>query len=130
MRYKRHTLLAMETKLESMSTYETIISSQGGLGRIEILKNIYFEQDGSKQQLAETVDADKQLMLCWQRPEMTIDECTREFKARVQMCEELDSDIGHNIELQKAVCVEQSLTYATVILNTTNSGKDKWRKIK
>ena len=69
-------------------------------------------------------------MQCWQQPGMTIDEYTREFKAQVQMCEELDSDIGHNVELQKAVCVEQSLTYATVILDTTSSGKDKWRKIK
>ena len=46
------------------------------------------------------------------------------------MCEELNSDIGNNVELQKLVCEEQSLTYATVILNTTNDGKEKWRKIK
>ncbi len=93
MRYKRHTLLAMETKLESMSTHETIISSQGGLGLIKILKNIYFKQDGSKQQLAEIVDADKRLMLCWQQPGMTIDEYMREFKARFQMSNELNSNI-------------------------------------
>ena len=61
---------------------------------------------------------------------MTIDEYTQEFKARVQMCEELDSDIGNNVKLQKLVCEEQSLTYVTVILNTTNDGKEKWQKIK
>ena len=113
-----------------MPTYEGYVSSQDGLGLIELLKNIYFEQDRSKQWLADIVDADKRLMLCWQQPGMTIDEYTREFKARVQMCEELDSNIGHNVELQKLVCKEQSLTYTTVILNTTNSGKERWRKIK
>ena len=88
MRYKRYTSPVMETKLESMSTYEVIVTTQYGLGLIELLKNIYFEQDGSKQQLVEIVDADKRLMLCWQGPGMGIDEYTREFKARVQMCDE------------------------------------------
>ncbi len=46
------------------------------------------------------------------------------------MCEELKSDIGHKTELQKLVCEEQSLTYATVILNTMTSDKERWRKSK
>ncbi len=46
------------------------------------------------------------------------------------MCDELDSDIGHNVETQKAVCVKQSLTYTAVIMTTTPEGKDKWKKIK
>ena len=46
------------------------------------------------------------------------------------MCEEIDSDIGHNVELQRAVCNEQSLNYTNVILDTTNTGKDRWKKIK
>ncbi len=99
----------MKTKLESMPDYKTIISSQDGLGLIELLKKIYFEQDGSKQRLAEIVNADKRLMLCCQRPGMTIDEYTREFKARIQMCNDLESDIGHNVKLQKAVYKEQLL---------------------
>ncbi len=65
MRYKRHTLLAMEMKLECMSTYEVIISSQEGMGLIKLLKKIYFEQDKSKQRLAEIVEANKRLILCW-----------------------------------------------------------------
>ncbi len=64
----------METKLESMPEYEGIVSPQDGLRLIELLKKIYFEQDGSKQRLAEIVDADKRLILCWQRPGMTIGE--------------------------------------------------------
>ncbi len=59
-----------------------------------------------------------------------IDEYTQEFKARVQMCNELNSNIGHNVETQKAVCDEQSLTYSTVLIDTTARGKEKWNKIK
>ncbi len=40
MRYKQHTLPAMEMKLESMSAYKTIVSSQNGLDLIELLKKI------------------------------------------------------------------------------------------
>ncbi len=61
---------------------------------------------------------------------MTIDKYTREFKARVQMCDELNSDIGHNVELQKAVWDEQSVVYTNILINTTNQGKAKWKKIK
>ncbi len=46
------------------------------------------------------------------------------------MCDDLKSDIGHNVELQKAVYKEQSLQYSAVLLDTTNSGKEKWQKIK
>ncbi len=49
----------METKLESVPDYEGIVSSQDGLQLIELLKSIYFEQDGSKQRLAKIVDPDK-----------------------------------------------------------------------
>ena len=61
---------------------------------------------------------------------MTIDKYTQESKARVQMYEELDSDIRNNVKLQKLVCEEPSLAYATVILNTTTSGKEMRRKFK
>ncbi len=46
MRYKQHTLLSMETKLESMPEYEVIVSLQDGLKLIELFKKIYFKQDG------------------------------------------------------------------------------------
>ncbi len=61
---------------------------------------------------------------------MTIDEYTREFKAQVQMYNKLNSDIGHNVELQRAVCDEQSLTYTNVIIDTTSQGKDRLKKVK
>ncbi len=46
------------------------------------------------------------------------------------MCDKLKSNIGYNVELQKAVCKEQSLTCTTVILDTTNPSKGRWQKIK
>ncbi len=46
------------------------------------------------------------------------------------MCDKLDSDIGHNVETQKAVCVKQSLTYAVVLINMTTQGKERSSKIK
>ncbi len=46
------------------------------------------------------------------------------------MCNELNSDIGHNADLQKAVCDEQSVRYTNMITNSTNPGKAKWQKIR
>ena len=66
MRFKRHMSRVMETKLESMQDYDGIVTTQDGLRLIDLLKKIHFEQDGSKQRLAEIVNADKWMMLCWQ----------------------------------------------------------------
>ncbi len=46
------------------------------------------------------------------------------------MCDKLESNVGHNVELQKVVCKEQLLQYSTVLLDATNSGKENWQKIK
>ncbi len=61
---------------------------------------------------------------------MTINKYTREFKARVQMCNELNSNIGHNVKLQKTICNEQTARYMDMIADTSTSGKAKWKKIK
>ncbi len=61
---------------------------------------------------------------------MTIDEYMREFKARVQMCEELDSNIRHNIDLQKGGCDEQQLRNMDMLGETSIDNKAKWKKIK
>ncbi len=81
MRSKRHCSPVIETKLESMLEYDGIVSAQNGLDLINLLKKIYTNQAGSKQKLAEIIDADKRLMLFWQRPGMMIDEYTTEFEA-------------------------------------------------
>ena len=62
-----------------------------------------------KQRLAEIVNADERLMLCWQRLGMRTDKYTREFKARVQTCEELNSTIGNSVELQKTLCADKGV---------------------
>ncbi len=46
------------------------------------------------------------------------------------MCDKLESDNGHNVELQKAVCDEQLVTHSTALIDTSPSGREKWRKIK
>ncbi len=46
MRYKRHTLPAMETKLESMPEYKGIVSLQDGLRLIKLLKKSILSKTG------------------------------------------------------------------------------------
>ncbi len=48
------------------------------------VKEVYFENDCSKQWLTGFVDTDKQLIRCWQRPVMMINKYTRKFKAQVK----------------------------------------------
>ncbi len=61
---------------------------------------------------------------------MTIDEYTREFKARVQMCKELNSNIGPNVKLQNAVCDKQQVRYMDMLGGTLIDDKAKWKIIK
>ena len=58
-----------------------------------------------------------------------IGEYTREFKARVQMCKNLNSDIGPNIKLQKGVSDEQQVRYMDMLGGTLVDDKAKWKKI-
>ncbi len=83
----QHCSPSMETKLQSMDRYEAVEEDQDGLEIIKLLRKAYFEQDSTKQAILEIVKADKRLMLCWQKPGMTIALYTREFKACVEVCE-------------------------------------------
>ena len=44
--------------------------------------------------MLEIVEADKQLMICWQKPGVLIDAYTRDFKEKVDMCKAVGSTIG------------------------------------
>ncbi len=46
------------------------------------------------------------------------------------MCNEINSDIDYNAELQRAVRHEQLLTYMNVIVDAKPQGKGRWEKIK
>ena len=61
---------------------------------------------------------------------MAIGKHAREFKARVHMCNELNSNIRHNVELQRVVCYEQTLHYINIITDASTLGKAKWKKTK
>ena len=56
-----------------------------------------------------------------------INKYTREFKARVQMCKELNSNIGNIVELQKMLCDEERVGYMAMITALSTSDKDKWK---
>ena len=61
---------------------------------------------------------------------MTIDEYTREFKAQVQMCKELKSNIGNTIELQKMLCNNEGVRYINMLGAMDPDDKEKWKQIK
>ena len=67
-------------------------------------------------------------MLCWQQPNMMIDKYTWGFKARVQMCEELKSNIDNNTELQNMLCDEEGVAYRDMLLASYTAKKDKLKQ--
>ncbi len=46
--------------------------------------------------MVDIVEANKRLLLYWQKPGMTLDAYTRDFKAKIDMYEEVWSRIGIN----------------------------------
>ena len=75
----------MKIKLAGMPEFEQLKTDQDGVGLANLLRRIYFDQDGSKQAMVELVEANKTMYLCWQRPGMSLDDYTREFRSRVQV---------------------------------------------
>ncbi len=67
---------------------------QGDLELIKLLRKAYFERDGTKQAILEIVDANRRLMLCWQKPGMTINLYMRKFIAWVKVHKTGRSGIG------------------------------------
>ncbi len=70
--FMEHCSPSMETKLQSMDGFEAVEIDQDGLEFIKLLQKAYFEQDGTKQAILEIIETDKRLMLCWQKPGMSI----------------------------------------------------------
>ncbi len=48
------------------------------------------------------VEADKQLMLCWQKSGMTIDAYTREFKACIEVCIGICKAVGSRTRISES----------------------------
>ena len=114
-RFMLHCSPSMETKLESMAGFDTVKDDLDGLGLIKLLRKAYFEQDGTKQAMLEIVEADKRLMLCWQKPGMTIDAYTRDFKAKIDVCEAVGSAIGASDTTTKLVCTTEGEDYGDLV---------------
>ncbi len=115
-----HCSPSMETKLQSMVGFEDVVDEQDSLKLIKLLWKAYFEQDGTKQAILEIVEANKRLMLCWQKPGMSIDTYTREFKACIEVCEAVGSGIGISGPSTKLACNAAGLDHEA--LNTSVEG--------
>ena len=81
----------MKTKLRGMEGWTEIEESQDGIKMVKLLHRVYFDTDGSKQLMREMSLADKKLYLCFQKKEWSLDEYTRVFQARHEVCEEIGS---------------------------------------
>jgi len=115
-KYLSHSTPSMRAKLQGMGKWETIEDEQDGLGLIGLLQAITFQQDGSKIGMLSLVEATKNLYLCFQRREWTLDGYATEFKARVQACEALGLSIGLDDGIVEAVAADEepSLDWETI----------------
>ena len=56
-------------------------------GTVQLLQNITNHKDGSKHSILELLEAERNLVLCFQRTKMLVNNYTRELKASVEVCE-------------------------------------------
>jgi hypothetical protein len=111
-KFLSHSTPSMRAKLQGMGKWETIEDEQDGLGLIGLLQAITFQQDGSKIGMLSLVEATKNLYLCFQRREWTLDGYATEFKARVQACEALGLSVGLDDGIVQAVAADEEPTLA------------------
>ena len=78
---------------------------------VKLLHRVYFDTDGSRQSMREMVLADKKLYLCFQKKEWSLDEYTREFQARHEVCEEIGSSPGECLESARLVASANGVDY-------------------
>ena len=64
----------------------------------------------------EIVMADKKLIMCWQRPDWTFEDYTREFQARTQVAEEAGSLLGLGEDETMTVYKQRSVNYDKLLL--------------
>ena len=88
----------MKTKLCGMEGWTDIKESQDRIKMVKLLHRVYFNTDGSKQSMREMVLADEKLYLCFQKKEWSLNEYTREFHARQEVCQEIGSSPGECLE--------------------------------
>ena len=106
-----HCAPTMKTKLRGMEGWSEVEEDQDGIKMTKLLHRVYFDTDGSKQSMREMVLADKKLYLCFQKKEWSLDEYTREFLARKEVCEEIGSTPGKCLESARLAAIAGGQNY-------------------
>ena len=114
-----HCAPTMKTKLCGMEGWTEVEDAQDGIRMIKLLHRVYFDTDGSKQSMREMVLADKKLYLCFQKKEWSLNEYTREFLARQEVCEEIGSTPGKCLESVQLAATVGGQNY-DVLMESTN----------
>ena len=70
--------------------------------------------------MREMVLADKKLYLCFQKKDWTLDEYTREFQARLEVCKEIGSAPGQDAESARIVARADGEDYDALAGNQDN----------
>ena len=97
-----------------MEGWTEVEDAQDGIKMIKLLHRVYFDTDGSKQSMREMVLTDKKLYLCFQKKEWSLDEYTREFLARREVCEEIGSTPGKCLESAQLTAIAEGKNYNTL----------------
>ena len=105
----------MKTKLRGMEGWTDIKESQDRSKMVKLLHRAYFDTDGSKQSMREMVLADKKLYLCYQKKEWSLDECTREFNAIQEVCQEIGSTPGECLESARLFAKAEGVSYDKLV---------------
>lgn len=105
-----------------MKDWDQVSADKGGLDLIAMIKMAVFGTHGSKQSMLEIVTAWRNLAVCWQRPEWTLQEYTTEFEARYATASDVlypDGEEHQGIGLYPAVvaaaAAPDGLDYATAV---------------
>ena len=69
--------------------------------------------------MREMVLADKKLYLCFQKKEWSLDEYTREFQARHEVCEEIGSSPGECLESARLAASAKGVNYDKLATSDT-----------
>jgi uncharacterized protein CbrC (UPF0167 family) len=109
-----HCSPTMKTKLRGMQGWTEIEDMQDGIKMVKLLHRVYFDTDGSKQSVREMVLADKKLYLCYQKKDWSLDDYTREFVARQEVCEEIGSTPGKCLESARLAVIADGENYDTL----------------
>jgi hypothetical protein len=109
-----HCSPTMKTKLRGMQGWSEIEDNQDGIKMIKLLHRVYFDTDGSKQSVREMVLADKKLYICYQKKDWSLDDYTREFVARQEVCEEIGSTPGKCLESARLAAIADGENYDTL----------------